>query len=249
MRVVASGIASVLEEHLSVSASLRDLTGQKAVLLLGIDAGDQSFLGLEVEGHRVALILVASHLEDRRTRQVMGRGVHLTRSMHHIAVQAHEDILAGQVHILVLHLRITIEIGARTDGIIGQRVVGRILHRRVDTVLTAAIHAVTGQGVVHHLIIFIDGQLNRVHRCGIAFGLDGGFSPGSLFFGDIHRGHVLQPLTQGIDGFRHLLDGQGVMGQTVGDSQQGLFPLYIGCRDGIEQGGQRTCGLGGSTIQ
>ena len=94
----------MLQEHLSVSATLGEFTGKEAFLLLCIDARDKTLLRLEVEGHRITLILVATHLEHRSAFQFMGRRIHLTRSMYKIAVQNHVDLLTGQIHVLVFHL-------------------------------------------------------------------------------------------------------------------------------------------------
>ena len=98
----------MLKEHLAIGTSLGDLTRQEAIILLGVDLSDETLLRLEVEGHRIALIFVASHLEDGGTRQLLG-GVHLTRSMHQVAVEIHIDALALEVHVLVFHLRLSIE--------------------------------------------------------------------------------------------------------------------------------------------
>ena len=105
MRVVASGVTAMLKEHLTISAALGVLTRQETVLLLGVDIGDETFLGLEVEHHLRLLILVAAHLEHRCTRHLVGRRVHLSRGIDQIAVETHADVLAGQVHVLVFHRR------------------------------------------------------------------------------------------------------------------------------------------------
>ena len=172
VRVVTGGIASVLQEHVTVAASLGDLTGQVTVVLLGIDTRDKTFLRLEVEGHRVALIRVGTHLEDGRSRQFVLRGVHHTRGMHEVTVETQVDLLAGEVHVLVFHLRVTIEVRQTRRGTIGQRVVGRIFHRRIDTVLAALVDTVLCQRVVDGLVMLIDSQLDGVHRRGVALQLD-----------------------------------------------------------------------------
>ena len=143
---------------------------------MGIDTCNKTFLCLEVEGHRVALILIATHLEDWRSHQLMGGRVHLTRGMHEVTVKTHVDLLTLEVHVLVLHVRLTIEVCQTRGGIIGQRVVGHIFHRRVDTILTTAVDAVLGQRVVHGLIMLIDSQFDGVHRRGVALDLGGSIS-------------------------------------------------------------------------
>ena len=118
----------MFEEHLTIGTTLGVLTGQETVFLLSIDIGDKALLGLEVEHHFRLLILVTSHLEHRGTYHLVRRRIHLTRRINKVAVEAHTDILAGQIHILVFHRRAAIKEGTRVSGFIDQRVVGCIFH-------------------------------------------------------------------------------------------------------------------------
>ena len=120
VRIVTGGVATMLEEHLSVGTTLGDLTGEETLILLGIDRCDQTLLRLEVKGHRIALILIITHLEDRCTSQFHLGAVHRSCSMHQVTVEAHGDTVALQIHILVFHLRGTIEISHLDTRIIGQ---------------------------------------------------------------------------------------------------------------------------------
>ena len=112
MRIIAGGITSMLKVHLTLRTTFRVLTSEETVFLLGIDIGDKALLGLEVERHLGLFILVATHLKHRGSYHLMAHGIHLTRSIDQIAVETHADILAGQVHILVFHLRTTKKEGA-----------------------------------------------------------------------------------------------------------------------------------------
>ena len=103
MGIVACGVTSVLEEHLTISTTFGVFTGQETVFLLGIDIGDEAFLGLEIKHHLCLLILVATHLEDRGSHHLLSRGIHLSRGTDQIAVKTHADILTGKVHVLVFH--------------------------------------------------------------------------------------------------------------------------------------------------
>ena len=109
----------MLEEHLTIGTSFGELTRQETFVLLGIDLGDKSFLRLEVEGHRVTLVFVVTHLEDWGTHELLG-GVDLTCGMHEVTVETHVDLLALEVHVLVFHLRLTIEMGQSRGSFIGQ---------------------------------------------------------------------------------------------------------------------------------
>ena len=143
MGIVTSGIAAMFEEHLTISTTFGVLTGQETVFLLGVDIGDEAFLGLEVEHHLSLLILIATHLKHRRSHHLMRRGVHFSRGIDQVAVEAHADILTGKVHVLVFHLRTTKKEGARRASLIDKGVVGRILHGGVDTVLTTFVDTIT----------------------------------------------------------------------------------------------------------
>ena len=164
----------MLEEHLTIGTSLGDLTRQETFVLLGIDLGDKSFLRLEVEGHRVTLVFVVTHLEDRGTHELLG-GVDLTCGMHKVTVETHVDLLTLEVHVLVFHLRLSIEMGQSRGGLVGQRVVGGIFHGRIDTVLTTAVDTVECQRVVDGLVMLIDSEFNGVHRRRVTLDLDRGF--------------------------------------------------------------------------
>ena len=142
MRIVAGRIATMLEKHLTISTTLRQLTGKEALVLLGIDIAYQTFLRLEVKGHCVTLILRTSHFENRSSCQLVSSSIHLTRSMYEVTIQTHVYLFTGQVHILVFHRRIAIKMGQSGSSTISQGVISRIFHRRVDTVLTATIDTV-----------------------------------------------------------------------------------------------------------
>ena len=158
MRIVAGRIATMLEEHLTVGTTLRQLTGKEALILLGIYITYQAFLRLEVKGHCVTLILITSHFEDRRACQLLSGGIHLTRSMYEVTIQTHVYLFTGQVHILVFHRRITIKMSQSGSSTISQGVVSRIFHRRVNTILTAAIDTIQGQRVIDGFIMLVDSQ-------------------------------------------------------------------------------------------
>ena len=179
MGIVTGRITAMFEEHLAIGTTFRQLTGQVTFLLLGIHLGDQTLLRLEVKGHGIALIFVAAHLEDRCLGQLMGRGVYRARRMHQATVEAHIDLIAREVHILVFHRRLSKKVSQTRLRLIGQGIVGRILYRRVDTTLPAPVDTVKRQRVVDSLVMPVNSQFQRVHRGGIAFhpGCGGGTPP------------------------------------------------------------------------
>ena len=111
MRLATGSVASMMEEQVSITASLGQFTGHIAIFLLGINLSDQSFLRFEVKGHCIAFIGIRAHRKDRSTRQLTCGRVTNARSMYQAAVQSHVYVLTLQIHILILHVRITIQIG------------------------------------------------------------------------------------------------------------------------------------------
>ena len=168
---IAGGIASFSQEELAVGTSLCYLCGEESLLLLRVHLLDESFLRLEVEGHRVVLISVAAHLEHRRSLQ-HSSGVATARCMYERGVEAHVYLVALQVHVLVFHVAVAEEVGHTRGSLVDERVLGREHHRCIDAVLLLTVQGVESQRVVDHLIVFIDGQLERVHRGSVA--LQGG---------------------------------------------------------------------------
>ena len=154
----------MLQEQFTVTAAFRQFGGQESVFLFRIYLSDKTFLRLEVEGHRVTLVLIAAHLEHWRAFQPLCRRVLYARGVNQTAVEHHVDFLALQVHVRIFHVGAAIEVGLSCSGDIGQRVVGRVLRRGVDTVLPLPVNTIECQRVVNHLIIFIDGQFQGVHR-------------------------------------------------------------------------------------
>ena len=120
MRLIARCVPSVLQEHLAVSAALRQFTGKEAVFLLGVHLRNKAFLGLEVESHGVALILVASHFEYGCTCEALGGRISDTCGVNQTAVEHHEYFFALQVHILVFHVRVTIQVSTPRTCLVGQ---------------------------------------------------------------------------------------------------------------------------------
>ena len=166
MVLVAGGIASVLQEQLTVGTTLRELRRQEAVFLGGIDTTNKSFLCLEVERHRVVLVGVVSHLKHRSALD-HAQGIDGSVGINQTGVQVHVNLVTFQIHILVVHLGITVQVGIARSSLVGHGVFGRILHRGVDTVLALTVQAVHVQGVVNGLVALIDQQLQRVHLRGI----------------------------------------------------------------------------------
>ena len=168
MGFVASGVAAVSQVDLAIVVALRLLTGQEAILLLGINVFDEAFLGFEVKRHRVGVVGVLPHGEDWLTLDaVLGRGVFRAGGMNQTAVKTQLDLVALQVHILVLHLSRTVEMGSIGGGHIHQRVVGLIVDGCVDAVFLLTVDGVEAQRVVYRLVVVIDSELQRVHARGV----------------------------------------------------------------------------------
>ena len=134
----------MVKEHLALGITLRDFRSHETFVLLGIDILDETLLGLEVKSHGISLVGVVAHLKDRCTK-LRTRGVERTRGMHQTGVERHVNLVALQVHVLILHVRLAIEVGNARLALVGHRVLCRIVHRGIDTVLTLAIDRIGTQ--------------------------------------------------------------------------------------------------------
>ena len=161
--LVAGGITSVVEEHLALGITLRDFRSHETFVLFGIDILDETLLGLEVKGHGISLVGIVAHLKDRCTK-LRTRGIERTRGMHQAGVERHVYLVALQVHVLILHVRLAIEVGNARLALVGHRVLCRIVHRGIDTILTLAIDRIGTQGVVDGFVVYPDGLMQRVHQ-------------------------------------------------------------------------------------
>ena len=123
------------------------------------------------------------------------------------------------------------EVGHTRSGLVDERVLGREHHRRIYAVLLLTVQGVESQRVVDHLIVFIDGQLERVHRGSVALqgsvgrtiDVDRGFdavaeglrsravSKDTVCENAVSRDAVGRNAVGGND-----LDGDGVLGDSIG---------------------------------
>ena len=111
----------MLEKHLALCIAFGPRPVQKSLLLLGIDVFDKALFGFEIESHRVALIFVAAHCENRQSLQsAFGRRVCCASGMHHVAIEIHADAFAGQIHIFVFYLARPIEMCRSRCGVVDQ---------------------------------------------------------------------------------------------------------------------------------
>ena len=168
VRIITGGVAAMLQIDDTRRVALAHFAAEEAVLLLSIDPFDQALFRLEVEGHRIALVLVLAHREERSALYaVFLRRVGRPRGAHRTAVKVHEDLVARKLHVLIIHLRIAIQKGRSRGRIVDEGVVGRVLHRCIDAVRACPHHAVGTDGIVDGLIMMVDRQLERVHLRGI----------------------------------------------------------------------------------
>ena len=77
--------------------------------------------------------------------------------MHKGRVDAHVNFLGSQVHVLVLYGRLSVESCGLGCGVVHQRVVGCVLHGRVDTVGSLSVDGVQTYRVVDSLVVSVDG--------------------------------------------------------------------------------------------
>ena len=199
----------MLEEDFSLVVALGQLAAEIAFLLMGGHIIDEALLGLEVEGHGIALVFGVAHLEYRLVAYAaLLERVGGTHGVYQTAVHAQGDAVAGQVHVLVLHIGLAVDIGTLGFGVVDQRVVALVAYRCVDTVLLGSVDRVEAYRVVDGFVVVIYGQLERVHLGGI----NGGKGGGDVFLNGVFQGdgvvfHLpVSLLTRGCGGLGHHKD-------------------------------------------
>ena len=164
MLLVASGIATVLKIDNSRGIALGTLSAQKSVFLLRIYVVYIGFLGLEVESYRVGFILVLSHGEHRLVlHPILDRRIAGSCGVDKTAVKTHIDLVTGQVHVLIFHIRRPEKVCRLRAGIINQRVIGRIFYGSFDAPRPLAVERIEPDRIVHHLVVTVDGPLKGIH--------------------------------------------------------------------------------------
>ena len=161
--IVARRVASVLEIDGARGVALADLASHKAVILSGIDATNETLLRLEVVGHRVALILRVAQREDGAAlNAVLRRAVLGARGAHQGTVEVHIDLVGGELHVLIIDLRITEEACGTAYGVIDNGVFGGELHGGVNALATGLHDAVGTERIVDMLVEGPDGSFETV---------------------------------------------------------------------------------------
>ena len=134
LMVVASGVLTTRHHHLVLLGFLGSVGNDIALTLLRHHMADITFLGFDVIGHLVGFVAILSVLEDRLANPFVFRGVIDAMCIDEAAIQVHADILRGQLHVFVLDLTLTVQIGVTVAGH-DHRVRGLIVHRSRDAVL------------------------------------------------------------------------------------------------------------------
>ena len=148
--------------------AFRAHTGKESVLLFGIYIVDECLLALEVELDGVCVILVASHLEHGLSLHAsLGGRVGGAACLHVALVYVHGYAVAGEVHVLVLHLSRPVEVCHLALGVIDERVAGGVVDGCVHPTLFLACQAVEVYAVVHHLVVSPYSLLQGVHAGGV----------------------------------------------------------------------------------
>ena len=172
VRIIAGGISAMLQIDDTRGISLRLHTREESILLLGIYIINKCLLALEIELDGIGVVGIAAHLEDRFTlHATLLRRVGCTARPDVALVQIHRDAVGGEIHVLVLHVRVAIEMRHLAVGIIHQRVVGLVIDRCVDAARLLSIDTIEPDAVIHHLIVFPYSLLQGIHLRGIAGGI------------------------------------------------------------------------------
>ena len=173
MICIAGCITSFLQIEHTSGIALGVFTKQESVFLLCIDVLDKTFLRLDIERDGVVLVGIRSHLEHRLTYQLRHRGICIGRSgVHQITVKTHIDLIALEIHDLVLYMSITEEMSRLRGGVINQGVLSCIFDGSLNSVLPHLVQTVGTNRVIYSLIMTSNGQLQGIHGEGVG-NLDG----------------------------------------------------------------------------
>ena len=169
VRVVAGGVSSVLQVDHSRGVALRPRAGEESVLLRRVHVVDERLLALEIELDGVGVVGVASHLEDGLSLDtVLGGGVGGTHGRDIALVHIHSDAVGGEVHVLVLHVGVAVEMRHLVMGVVDQGVGGGVVDRCVHSTRLLPLDAVEADAVVDDLVVLPDSLLQGVHPHGVA---------------------------------------------------------------------------------
>ena len=143
----------MLQVERAVVRALGLLALHEAVALCGGRVLYKPLLGLEVEGHPVAVVLVAPLFVHRSSVQTASLGaVRLPLGVDQAGVQIHGDAGCIQRHVEIAHLGFAIEECHARFGIVDHGVGGFVLHRRVDARLPR-LHGVGPGRIGRHAVV------------------------------------------------------------------------------------------------
>ena len=171
---IAGRITSFLQIEHTSEVAFGMLTEQVSVFLFRIDILDKTFLRLDIERDGIVLVGVLSHLEHRLTYQFRHCGIRIGRSgIHQVTIKTHIDLVALEIHNLILHVGFTKKMSRLRCGIIDQRVLGRVFHWSLNGVLPHLVQTISTDRIIHRLVVPIDSQLQGIHSEGIRNITDG----------------------------------------------------------------------------
>ena len=131
--------------------------------------------------------------------------------MNKTAIEIHGDALTGDVHVLILHIGVPIEVDLLMGGVVDHGVLSLILHGGFQSVFLLPIEGVETDRVVDSLIVVEDGQLQRVHLRGVGLMLQRRIACGTVGHGLLHLSLRLLSLAE---------DGHTIIGHHHNDSKK-----------------------------
>lgn len=144
---VARRVFGMLHVERAVVGALRTFAVEKTVALRGAYVGDETLLGLEVEGHLLALVLVRTLFVDGFAFFNVGTGgVAVALGVNHAAVHVHGYLSRVELHVEVLHVGLTVEVSESRLCIVDHGVLGGVFYGRVDARF-AWFHGVDSRGI------------------------------------------------------------------------------------------------------
>ena len=101
-------------------------------------------------------------MEDRGASESLGCRIVFTSGIYEAGVEGEVNLLTVEVHVFILHIRLSVEVCLLVSGMIDEGVVSLVGHRSVDAVLSLSVDGIEADGVVDALIMLLDGKLERI---------------------------------------------------------------------------------------
>jgi len=126
---IAGGVLGILEIEIAIVGSLGVDTAQETIALCGLYLFNETFLRLEIERHALTFIVFTPLFIDGSAFHGFACAIGYTLCMDDCRIHVERNIVSTQIHVLIMHLGITIKMGETCGSIVDQGVLCTIVYR------------------------------------------------------------------------------------------------------------------------